>query len=197
MSAETSPISDISGAATSSAAAPQKKPQQAKRIDVTAGPTGTAETKRLSAKEPASAWPGMPQMDVAKFFEESRDRLKDAFEQANGRFDGLRDAARDAGNVCQESQVAALASLKDINEHMFDLVQSEVDRGYDFLRASTQAKGVSQLMQLQADYVRDTMETQVEQAKALSELTTSFFKSAFGPLQSGFTAVLENARKKI
>lgn len=192
MSAETSPISDISSAAANSATAP-KKPQQAKRIEVTPGPAGT-EPKR--AKEAEAAWPNLPQMDVAKFFEEGRERLKEAFEQANGRFDNLRGAARDAGNVCQESQVACLAGLKDINEHIFELAQSEIDRGYDFLRSASEVKGVSELVQLQADYLRDTMETQTEQLKALSELTTTLFKSTFEPLQQGFATVLENARKR-
>ncbi|MFZ1988609.1 MAG: phasin family protein [Alphaproteobacteria bacterium] len=194
MSAETSPISDISGAATNSAAAP-KKPQQAKRIDVTSAPA-SAEPKRPASKEAEAAWPSMPQMDVAKFFEEGRERLKEAFEQANGRFDNMRGAARDAGNVCQESQVACLSGLKDINEHIFDLVQSEIDRSYDFMRSASEVKGVSELVQLQADYLRDTMETQAEQAKAFSELTTTLFKSTFGPLQQGFATVFENARKR-
>jgi len=193
MSAETAPISDISGAATNSAA--PKKPQQAKRIDVASAPA-SAEPKRPASKEGEAAWPGMPQMDVAKFFEEGRERLKEAFEQANGRFDNMRGAARDAGNVCQESQVACLAGLKDINEHIFELTQSEIDRGYDFLRSASEVKGVSELVQLQADYLRDTMETQVEQAKALSELTTTLFKATFEPLQQGFATVIENARKR-
>lgn len=194
MSAETAPVTDISGTATSSAsAAPKKSPQQAKRIDV----APSAEPKRLS-KEPASSWPGMsvPPMDVTKFFEESRERLKEVFEQANGKFDNLREAARDTGEVCHEAQCAALSGIKDINEHLYELVQSEVDRGYDFLRAATQAKGVSELVQLQADYVRDSMETQLEQAKALTDLTTNLFKSAYAPLQQGFATIVENARKR-
>ena len=83
MSAETSPISDISGAATNAAASP-KKPQQAKRIDVTSGPTG-AEPKRSTSKEAEAAWPSMPQIDVAKFFEEGRERLKEAFASGFGK----------------------------------------------------------------------------------------------------------------
>ena len=65
MSAETSPIPEISGSATSASA--QKKPQ-AKRIDVAPAP---AEPRRPSTKE-AAAWPGMPQVDMVKFFEERR-----------------------------------------------------------------------------------------------------------------------------
>jgi len=194
MSAETAPIPDISGAATNASGA-SKKPQQAKRIDVTSAPA-SAESKRPASREADPAWPSMPQMDVAKFFEEGRERLKAAFEQANNRFDSLRGAARDAGNVCQESQVACLAGLKDINEHIFELVQSEIDRGYDFIRSASDVKGVSELMQLQADYLRDTMETQTEQAKALSELATNLFKSTFEPLQQGFATVVENSRKR-
>jgi len=191
MSAETSPISDISGAATGSAATP-KKPAQAKRIDVASAPMGTEPKKPSKEGE----LPNFTPIDVTKFFEESRERLKEAFDQANSRFDTLRGAARDASNVCRESQVACLSGLKELNEHVFDLVQSEIDRSHDFLRSASEVEGVSELVQLQADYLRDSMETQAEQAKAFAELATSLFKATFEPLQHGFSTALENARKR-
>ncbi len=193
MSAETSPIPEIPGAATSSAAATPKKPPQAKRIEP-AAPMTSAEAKGSSSKDASSVW---PQLDVTKFFEESRERLQEAFEQANGRFDSLRGAARDAGNVCQEAHVATISGLKDINEHVFEHMQSEIDRGYDFLRAASEVKGVGDLMQLQTDFLRETMETQLAQTKALTELTSNLFRSAFEPLQQGFSTVMENARKRM
>ena len=195
MSAETSHITDISGGASGTAASPKKpaeKAQQAKRAGVAPSTAGAA--RQTSGQ--ASAWPTMPTMDVAKFFEESRDRVREAFEQANGRFDNVRAAARETGDVCQECQVAAINGIKDLNEHILELAQGEVDRGYDFLRAATEAKGVSELVQLQADYFRESLETQVEQSKALTELTMNIFKSSFAPLQSGMTAIFENARKR-
>ena len=191
LSAETSPTPDVPGTAAISAASAPKKPPQAKRVE-TAIPINTPEPK--VAKESTAAW---PQLDVAKFFEESRGRLKDAFEKANGQFDNLRGVARETGNVCQEAHVATLAGLKDINEHIFEFTQTEIDRGYDFLRAAADVRGISDLFQLQTDFLRETMETQVEQAKALSELTSNLFKSAFEPLQAGMSSIAEKARKRM
>jgi hypothetical protein len=197
MSAETSHITDISGGASGTAATP-KKPQQAKRVEVSPTPA-SASANSSSQKRPAlgaAAWPTLPSMDVTKFFEESRERLREAFEQANGRFDTFRSAARDTGDVCQECQAAALTGIKDLSEQVFENVQSEMDRGYEFLRSATEAKGVGELMQLQADYIRESMGTQVEQGKALTELTVSLFKSTFAPWQAGLSTIMDNARKR-
>ena len=198
MSAETSHITDISGGASGTAASPKKpiekpsveKPQQAKRVGAAPIPTGAT---RQSSE--AGSWP-MPSLDVGKFFEDSRERLREAFDQANGRFDTVRAAARETGDVCQECHVAAISGIKDLNEHLLELAQTEVDRGYDFFKAATEVKGVSELMQLQTDYLRESMETQLDQTRALTELTMNIFKSSFAPLQTGISNVIEKARKR-
>jgi phasin family protein len=182
MSAETSNLTDISGAATS------PKKVQAKRVE-----NGAAgQTAKRPAVEAAPGWPGV----AGKFFEDSRDRVREAFEQANGRFDTLRLAARDTSDVLQESHGAAIAGIKDLHEHFFEVVQGEVDRGYEFLRAAAETKGLSELVQLQTDYLRESLETQLEHGKTTAELFSSLFKSALAPLQTGFSSVIENARKR-
>ena len=192
MSAETSHLTDISGGASGTAASP-KKATPTKRV----GDAPKAGTASSSAGRPAeaTAWPTMPTVDVVKFFEDSRERMREVFEQANGRFDTLRSAARETGDVFQESPIAALSSCKDLNEQLLDLVQTEVDRGYDFLKSATEVKGVGDLMQLQSDYIRESWESQIDRGKSIAETAYSIFKQALSPLQTGFSTVVDKVRK--
>jgi hypothetical protein len=191
MSAETSQVTDISGGASGTAASAKKAPQ-AKRVG-DAPKNGAASGTSRSAE--TSTWPTMPTVDVVKFFEDGRQRMREAFEQANGRFDTIRNAARETGDVLQECQVAAMTGYKDLHEQVFDHMQAEIERGYDFLRSATAAKSVSDLMQLQTDYLRDSMETQMDRSKSFAEASYNIFKSTFSPLQASFATMMDKARK--
>jgi phasin family protein len=186
MSAETSQVTDISGTSGAIPAAPKKAAAPKK---------STAQTKSSapSAAEAMAAWPNV---DVAKFFEEGRERVREAFEQVNGRFEGARSTARESSELLLQSNSAVLSGFRDMSERVFDGIQSDLDRAHDCFKAATEAKDVSELVQIQTDFVRESLEAQLEQSRALADAATGIFKSAFEPLQSGMASVLEKAGKR-
>ncbi|MFO1186049.1 MAG: phasin family protein [Alphaproteobacteria bacterium] len=186
MSAETSPIADIpSGVATNEKKPATKRPE--------------AVPPRKAAQRPnvlQDTQPGWPNVDVVKFFDESRERLKEAFEQANGRFDHVRHAARDTSEVLQDCHSATISGLKEISEQTLEHLQADVDRLFDLGRSMTDAKSLPELLQIQGDFLRESIEQNLARTKTMGELTANLFKTTCEPLQTGIANVISQARKR-
>jgi hypothetical protein len=170
--------------ATESSGTAAKK-AQAKRADAPAEPSFTEPPAR-----------GSQVLEVSKFFEESRERLQQVLTQANGRFVTLRSATAEGGDMLKDGQTAALTSIKELNEQIFELAQEEVGRGYDWLKACAEAKTLPELVQIQSDYLRETMEARVNNAKTLTDLTSHILKSTIVPTQNAFAHLMNTMRKR-
>jgi len=187
MSAETSHVADIaSGTATNEKKPTPKRPE----------PAVARKAIPRSAEMLQDTQPGWPNADVMKFFEDSRERLREAFEQANGRFDHVRHAARDTSEVLQDCHSATISGLKEISEHTLEHVQADVDRLFDLGRSLTEAKSLPEVLQIQGEYVREAFEQNLARTKTFGELATTLFKSTFEPFQSGMVNVISQAKKR-
>jgi phasin family protein len=140
--------------------------------------------------------PNWPSVDVVKYFDDSRERLREAFEQATGRFEHVRSAARDTSEVLQDCHTATIAGLKEINEHALEGVQSDMDRLFDYGRQLAEVKSVPEALEAHGTFVRQSFETGLERVRAMSEMSANLFKSAFEPFQSGMSNVIEQAKKR-
>lgn len=134
-------------------------------------------------------------VDFSKILEDGRNRMKEAVERMSSRWDSLRTSARETGDVMQESNSAAIQGMRDVNEQALENLQSDMDRAFDAMRALFEVRSFTDFMQIQNDFVRESMEAQLNQARSLSELSMSAARAAFEPLQSGFNHILEEARK--
>jgi hypothetical protein len=186
MSAETSHVTDISsGAATNEKKTAPKRPEVAVRKPVP-----------RNGPEPSQEAAGWPNVDVVKFFDESRERMRQAFDQASGRFDHVRSAARESSEVLQDCHTAAISSIKEMNEQALDRVQTDVDRFFEYGRTLSGVKSLSDFIQAHGDFVRESMESQLEQARSMSEMSANLFKTAFEPLQTGMANMMSQAKKR-
>jgi hypothetical protein len=186
MSAETSQIADISGAATSDKKPSAKRPEAGHRKPPhRSGPEVVQDTA-----------PGWPNMDVVKHFEETRERLREAFEQASGRLDHVRSAARDTGDVLHECHSASISGLKELNERAIEQLHADVDRLFDYGRSLLEVKSLSQILQINGDFLRENFESQLERTRTMGELSANLIKSTIEPLQTGMANVVSQARKR-
>jgi phasin family protein len=186
MSAETTHVADISsGAAAAEKKPTPKRPEPAPRKPANKGPEMVQDTQ-----------PGWPNVDVVKFFDDSRERLRETFEQASGRFDHVRHAARDTSEVLQDCHQATISGLKEINEQTIEHIQADVDRLFDLGRSITEAKSLPEVMQIQGEYIREAFEQNLSRTKTLTELATNLFKATYEPFQTGMANVISQARKR-
>jgi hypothetical protein len=186
MSAETSQIADISGAAASDKKPSPKRPE-----------TGPRKPPHRSGPEVVQdIAPGGLNMDVVKYFEESRERVREAFEQASGRFDHVRSAARDTGEVLHDCHSASISGLKELNERAIEQMHTDVDRLFDYGRSLLDVKSLSQILQINGEFLRESFESQLERTRTMGELSANLMKSTFEPLQTGMANVLNQARKR-
>lgn len=187
MSAETSPIADM----PSGVAANEKKPAQ-KRPE----PIAPRKAIPRGGEMVQDTQPGWSNVDVLKFFEDSRERLKEAFEQASGRFDHVRHAARDTSEVLQDCHSATLSGVKELSEQTLEHLQADMDRLFDLSRSLTDAKSLPEVLQIQGEYLRETFEQNIARTKTLGEFATNLFKATYEPFQTGMANVISQARKR-
>ncbi len=192
MSAETSPYNEIPSASTTSAT--EKKPAT-KRVETAASSPNPNARKAKGPEVTQDATPAWP-IDVTKFFDESRERLRAAFDQASDRFEHVRSTARDTSDVLQDCHSSVISNLKDINEQTLEGLHQEVDRIFDYGRQVTEVKSLSELLEAHGNFVRDSFAAGINRARALNEMSVSLFKASFEPLQSGMANVISQAKKR-
>lgn len=197
MSAETNQFTDIpSGNAAEKKPAPKAASGAPHTGAANAGPRKVPPQGSGSGPKVIQDTAAWPNVDVVKYFDESRERLKDAFEQATGRFEHVRCAARDTSEVLQDCHTATIAGLKEINEHALEGVQSDMDRLFDYGRQLSEVKSVPEVLEAHSAFVREAFETHLERVRSLSEMSANLFKSTFEPFQSGMANVLSQAKKR-
>lgn len=191
MSAETSHITDISAAASDKK--PKRPEQTASGASASQAQTQRKPMPRQESSQNGSAWGNV---DVVKFFDEGRERLREAFEQASGRFEHVRCAARDTSDVLQDCHTATISGIKEINEHALENLQTDIDRMFDYGRQITDAKTLSDVLEANGTFVRESLETSMQRARTFGELSANLVRSTFEPFQSGMANVLAQARKR-
>jgi phasin len=103
---------------------------------------------------------------------EMRALAEQSVEQARLAFDKFICAAHDAVNTFEGRAKTAQAGARDVSEKAMAYAEENVNNAFAFAQKLVRAKDISDIMQLQADFVASQMHTLSEQAKELGETAT-------------------------
>jgi phasin len=119
--------------------------------------------------------------DTAPNFEvptEMRAFAEQSVEQAKLAFDKFMSAAHDALHTMEGQAKTAQAGAKDVRSKAMSYAEDNVNSAFEFAQRVVRAKDVNDLMQIQAEFVKEQMQTMSDQAKAIGETATKHAMSA-------------------
>jgi phasin len=119
------------------------------------------------ARNPAETFEVPPEMRA--FAEKS-------FEQARLAFDGFVAAASRTVSTFEGQAESARLGAKDIGQKAMVFAGQNITNAFEFAQKLVHAKGVEEILKLQADYIRNQMQALSEQAKELGESTGKIVK---------------------
>lgn len=88
------------------------------------------------------------------------------------------DKMKAAGDAVREGAAKAGENTVALHMKVIDQVEENTRSALAALRAAAQAGGVTELMQVQADYVREQSTRSMNQAREIGELITKFGREA-------------------
>jgi len=95
----------------------------------------------------------------------------------------IQHATKDFNDAATASVHTLTASIQTIATAHADYAKKAMQDGSEFIAKLTSVKEPSKVMELQSEYVKNSYETFVAEAKKISELYTDFFKQTAKPLQ--------------
>ena len=114
------------------------------------------------------------------------DAMQDGARQAQDRFtETVVDPAKRAGEAMKESGGRIAEGGATIGKTMIDQAEQNAREAFAAMRDAASAKDLSQVMKIQAEYLREQSQRSMTQAREIGELIMKFGKDAVAPLQGG------------
>jgi hypothetical protein len=104
---------------------------------------------------------------------------------AGGAFDQAMDPARRAGEAMRAGGQKAMENGSQIGVRMIDQAEQNAQLAFDAMRRAAQAKDLGEVMQVQADFLRDQGNRSMSQAREIGELIMQFGRDAVGSMRQG------------
>ena len=139
---------------------------------------------------------------LENFAEDMRSRWTEGAEKmraAFGQFGGLetaRASAEEVAEIWRDSLDRAGKTAREIHLQAIAYAQDDANRFFDAARALLNAKSIREWSEIQTQFVREHVETQLRQSKELGELSVEAAKEAFGPLAENVTTALQKLRPR-
>ena len=102
-------------------------------------------------------------------------------EQARQAFDGFISAAHQAMSAFEGQAETARKGARNVTEQAMTFAERNMASAFAFAHDLVQARDLQEVLRLQADYIRQQMETLTEQARELGESTSKAAKDAAAP----------------
>ncbi len=87
-------------------------------------------------------------------------------------FDGFIAAAQQAVSNFEGQAAATQTGAKDVGKRAMAFAEQNVASSFEFAQKLARAKGIEEIMRLQAEFVKTQMQTLSDQAKELGETAT-------------------------
>lgn len=107
------------------------------------------------------------------------DRAADAAKQSG---EAMTDQMRAATERMQATGSAVADSSSQLGTKMLDQAEANTQEAFRAMRAAAQANDVSEVMRIQAEYLREQGSRSVTQAREIGELIANFGRSAIGSM---------------
>jgi phasin len=102
-------------------------------------------------------------------------------EQAKQTFDGFISAAHRTVSTIEGQAENARSDVKNLGEKAMQFAERNIASSFEFAQQVVRAKGVEDMLKLQADYIKSQMQALTDQAKQLGEHTSKMAKDAAKP----------------
>ncbi|HLZ85398.1 MAG TPA: phasin family protein [Caulobacteraceae bacterium] len=140
------------------------------------GPSKSGTPKR--AAKAAGSKPAAPKTGA--------DRLREGVQKARDTLgERVIDPAKRAGEAMRTSGKKLAAGNAEIGLKMLDQAEQNVQQAFAAMRAAAKAKDLSEVMKIQAEFLREQSERSMAQAKEIGELIAHVGREAVNPLRPG------------
>lgn len=114
------------------------------------------------------------------------DRLREGVQKARDALgERVIDPAKRAGEAMRTSGKKLAEGNAEIGLKMLDQAEQNVQQAFAAMRAAAKAKDLSEVMKIQAEFLRAQSERSMEQAKEIGELIAHVGREAVNPLRPG------------
>lgn len=107
------------------------------------------------------------------------DQAADAAKQSG---EAMSDTMRSAADRMQATGSAMADSSSQLGTKMLDQAEANTQEAFKAMRAAAQASDLSEVMRIQAEYLRDQGSRSVSQAREIGELIASFGRNTIGSM---------------
>jgi hypothetical protein len=133
--------------------------------------------------------------DFKSRWSEGAERLRAAFGQVGG-FDTARASAEEVAEIWRDSFERAGKTARELNLQAISYAQGDINRFFDAARALLGAKSVKEWSEIQTQFVREQVETQMRQSKELGELSLEAAREAFAPITENVASAMQKLRTR-
>jgi phasin len=113
--------------------------------------------------------------------EEGKKATQQGLEQGKKAFESFIGSVQQATNTFQKQAGAAQTSAKDLGQKVMTFTERNIETTLEFGQRLLQAKDVSEVLKLQAEYVSTQTEALTQQAKELAEATSQAVRNSTTP----------------
>ena len=144
-----------------------------------------------TAKKPAGNFE-FPEFNVAKMSDSFREAAEKAVAQNTEAYEQFKVAAEEATESAKQAFEAAREGALALSSKAFENTKANADASIIYMEKFAAIKSVSELMELQSEYFRNSFEVLSAQAKEAQELTAKVSEESTAPVK----AVAEKAAAK-
>ena len=112
---------------------------------------------------------------------EMRAMAEKSVEQAKQAVEGFISAAHRTVSAIEGQAETARKGAKDVTEKAMTFAERNITSAFEFAQELVRARGVEDVLRLQADYIKREMQVLTEQARELGESTSKAAKDAAAP----------------
>jgi phasin len=109
--------------------------------------------------------------------EQMRDAMKTSIEQAKRAFDTFAATSEQTWKSF-ESNTSTTPALRSLTSRIAEITRTNAEANFALALKLTESKDLGQAMQLQADYLREQMDTFFRQLEEIRDLATQVFKDS-------------------
>ncbi len=143
----------------------------------------TTTAKRTKAKAAPKTNGAATNFDGFRdFIEQQRERIPVSTDQFRERFDDIRTATADAGDVIRSSATIAADGTRAVNLQILENVQNDANRFFEMTKELTQATSLREAAEIQGQFIRDAFQQQVKQTREIAEMVTQVSRDSIEPI---------------
>lgn len=166
--------------------------------NINAAPAG-AESEPAKAVQEASKAAPKPASEAFEGFdlavpEAFRSAAEQFVTQSREAYERSRETMEDTVEMLEESIDMAGQGTAAINRKVIELVQSNLNSGFDLAKELAGAKNVAEIFECQTAYARKQFETFAAQAEEIRELSTKVATDTAEPFKAHVTRSMESLK---